>query len=167
MPFGPSSSGILDALDTRTNINMGRPLSFTSAVGEEICERLMQGRSLRQICADPEMPDRTTVVRWLAREEDFAAKYARARDVYADVMEEDMAEIEDRTLSGEIEPAAARVVLTSKQWRAAKLAPKKYGDRLDLNHSGQVKVAKELSETELAEIASSYQAATKVSKNTA
>lgn len=132
---------------------MGRPLSFTFAVGEEICEQLMQGKSLRQICTSPEMPDRTTVVRWLARDDDFASKYARARDVYADVMEEDMADIEDRTLSGEIDPTAARVVLTSKQWRASKLAPKKYGDRLDLNHSGRIGVAKELSEEELASIA--------------
>lgn len=41
-----------------------------------------------------------------------------------------MSDIEDRTLSGSIDPAAARVVLASKQWRAAKLAPKRYGDKL-------------------------------------
>jgi hypothetical protein len=28
------------------------------------------------------------------------------------------------------------VLISSKQWRASKLAPKKYGDKLDMNHSG-------------------------------
>ena len=50
----------------------------------------------------------------------------------ADYIVEDCASIEDRTIAGEINPAAARAVLASKQWRAAKLAPKKYGDKLQL-----------------------------------
>ena len=41
-----------------------------------------------------------------------------------------MADIEERTLSREIDPAAARAVLASKQWRAAKLNPKKYSDKV-------------------------------------
>ncbi len=38
-----------------------------------------------------------------------------------------MAEIEAKVLAGEIPPDVARVVISSKQWRASKLAPKKYG----------------------------------------
>jgi len=81
------------------------------------------------------MPDRTTVNRWLSVYDDFASKYARARVIQADHLQEDMADIEDRTLSGEIDPAAARVVLGSKQWRASKLAPKIYGDKQQVEHS--------------------------------
>lgn len=86
------------------------------------------------------MPDRTTVMRWLAIHDDFAAKYASARAMQADYLEEEMAEIEDRTLAGEVDPAAARAVLGSKQWRAAKLAPKKYGDKLDVDVKGTLTV---------------------------
>jgi hypothetical protein len=117
----------------------GRPSDYTEELVQTICQQLMAGKSLRRICEAEGMPDRVTVHRWMADKPDFATKYAHARIIQADALEEDMAEIEDKTLDGILDPAAARVVLGSKQWRAAKLAPKKYGDKLDLQHSGAVK----------------------------
>ena len=57
----------------------------------------------------------------------FEAKCAR-RVLQAEVAHDDMIQIECDTFSGKVDYSAARVVLSSKQWRAAKLAPKKYGD---------------------------------------
>ena len=48
------------------NRSTGRPSSFTAKLGEVICARLADGRSLRSICADGDMPSATTVFRWLA-----------------------------------------------------------------------------------------------------
>lgn len=124
-------------------------MAYSQAVADEICERIAEGHSLRSICASDEMPDRRTVMRWLAAEEDFATKCARARVLQADVLEEDMAAIEDKTLSGEVDPVAARVVLSSKQWRASKLAPKKYGDKLDVEHKGTFSVQLQAQDREL------------------
>ena len=76
------------------------------------------------------MPSRQTVHDWMATNPDFLAKCARAREEQADFIVEDCIDIEDKTLSGDYNPAAARAVLASKQWRASKLAPKKYGDKL-------------------------------------
>lgn len=109
---------------------MSRPSDYSAETAERICASLMDGQSLRRICADEDMPDRRTIYRWMQAYPDFATKCAHARVIQADSIEEDMADIEDRTLSGELDPAAARAVLSSKQWRAAKLAPKKYGDKL-------------------------------------
>ena len=110
----------------------------TEEIEEAILAGLMSGKSLRRVCAEDDMPDRSTVFRWMASDDEFATKCARARVIQADAIEDDMADIEERTLSGELNPQASRAVLASKQWRAAKLAPKKYGDKLDLNHSGGV-----------------------------
>lgn len=110
----------------------GRPSAYSEALATEICERLANKESMRQICLDPRMPHRTTVQEWIARDPAFATRCARAREEQADYIVEDCASIEDRTIAGEINPAAARAVLASKQWRAAKLAPKKYGDKLQL-----------------------------------
>jgi hypothetical protein len=104
----------------------------TEAIEEAILAGLMSGRSLRSICVDDGMPDRSTVFRWMASDDEFATKCARARVIQADAIEDDMADIEERTLTGEINPAASRAVLASKQWRASKLSPKKYGDKLEL-----------------------------------
>lgn len=110
----------------------GRPSAYTEAIAAEICERLANQESLRQICASEGMPHRSTVDRWADDNPDFAARRARAREAQADSIFDDMADIEDRTLKGRIGAAVARAVLSSKQWRASKLAPKKYGDKLAL-----------------------------------
>lgn len=114
---------------------MGRPSKFTEAIADAICEDIIAGKSLRSICGMADMPDRTTVLRWLTAEDSFTTKYTRARILQADALEEEMSDIEDKTLTGEIDAAAARTVLASKQWRAAKLAPKRYGDKLELSGS--------------------------------
>ena len=49
-------------------------------------------------------------------------------------------EVEAGTLAGAIPSDVARVLISSMQWRASKLAPKKYGDKLDLNHAGGLNV---------------------------
>lgn len=103
---------------------------------EAVLAGLMSGKSLVQVCRAVGMPDRTTVFRWMAADDEFATRCARARVIQADALEDDMASIEDRTLSGELDAAAARVVLSSKQWRASKLAPKKYGEKVQNEISG-------------------------------
>jgi hypothetical protein len=56
---------------------------------------------------------------------------SRARDVQGDFVFDDIQEIERKLLAGEITSDIARVVIWSKQWRAAKLAQKRYGDKLE------------------------------------
>jgi len=115
---------------------MPRPSEFTAEKADEIVSRLLSGESMRKICRDDHMPNRQTVIRWQLANADFAAKCARAREQRADDDFDRMSEIEDDTLSGAIDPQVARVVLSSMQWRTAKLAPKKYGDKQQIEHSG-------------------------------
>ncbi len=120
---------------------MGRPSSYTEEIADTICERLMEGRSLRSICDDEDMPDRRTVVRWQVQHEDFATRCARARELQADLMD-DM--ILDAANACTVEDAqAARVKISAYQWRASKLAPKKYGDKVQTEHSGSIAVSYE------------------------
>lgn len=95
----------------------------------------MDGESLRQICADEGMPDRRTVMRWAEADPVFATKCARAREEQAEVMDERVLDVANRTEAGTLAPDAARVVLSALQWRAAKLKPKKYGDSQTLKHA--------------------------------
>jgi len=106
---------------------------YTEALADRICAEIANGRSLRQICQDDGMPSRETVLNWMHAHEDFFAKCARAREQQADHLFDGMAQIEDRVLAGELDPKAANVVLSSQQWRAAKLRPKVYGQRVDVD----------------------------------
>lgn len=117
---------------------MGRPSDYNDALADSILERLADGESLRTICTGETMPHRTTVFRWLAEHDGFATKYAHAREAQAEAHHDDMDEIEARTLSGELHPQAASVVLGNKRWRMEKLKPRVYGAKVEHEHKGRV-----------------------------
>ena len=121
---------------------MGRPSSYTQEIGDSICERLADGESLRSICASEDMPNRATVFRWLGQDDAFRDQYARAREEQADALADDIVEISDEAdvvakADGEevrlaLDPTAVarnRLRVDARKWVAAKLKPKKYGDR--------------------------------------
>lgn len=95
----------------------------------------MCGESMVQICAGEDMPNRRTVLRWMSKDDDFATRCARARELQADLMDDRILELADQC-TPETAPAD-RVKLAAYQWRASKLAPKKYGDRVAHEHTGQ------------------------------
>lgn len=113
---------------------MARPSSYNEDVADEICGLLIEGLSLRKICDRDDMPDRRTVMRWLDAKPEFAAKCARARELQADLMDDLIIDTAEATTSDNA--AASRVKIAAYQWRAAKLAPKKYGDSSTLKHTG-------------------------------
>ena len=120
-----------EPVDTQSHIephrSSGRPSSYSDEIAEKICDGLANGRSLRQICKDEGMPDRGTVLRWEDKNPDFAAKCTRARGWQGEYVFDEIGEIENAVLVGKITPEQAKVVIGSKQWRAGRLAPKRYG----------------------------------------
>lgn len=112
----------------------GRPSSYTDEMADAICGAIAEGASLRQICELEGMPGRRTVLDWLEKHEDFRAKYARAREHQADVMDDLVLHVADTCDSENYQ--AARVKIAAYQWRASKLRPKVYGDKVQQEHTG-------------------------------
>lgn len=120
---------------------MSRPSSYSEGLADEICDLLANGKSLVQICEREDMPHRSTVLRWMNSNAAFAAKCTRTREgPQADYLFDDIARVEGKVESGELPPDVARVLISSKQWRAAKLAPKKYGDKTTVETNAVVRV---------------------------
>lgn len=115
---------------------MGRPTKFTDSLAETICERIANGESLRKICEDADMPADSTVRKWIGQNEEFAAHYAHAREQQADFYADEIIDISDT----EKDAQRARNRIDARKWKASKLAPKRYGDKLALDHSGSVDV---------------------------
>ncbi len=143
----------------------GRPTKYTAALAESILERLSSGESLTSICAAEEMPKRTTVVGWQGQHDGFATLYARARIAYADAIFDEAMEIADdssgdwttKRKGGEEVRAVdheniqrARLRVETRMKAVAKINPGKYGDKLDLNMSGEINVS-QLSDAKLNE----------------
>ena len=94
---------------------------------KEICIKLSDGQSLRQICSDKNMPHRVTILRWLNEDEEYAADTARARSLQADALDDDIQDVINEIRRGDIDYNAGKAVIWGLQWRAAKLKPEKYG----------------------------------------
>lgn len=136
---------------------MGRPSEFSPEIANEICERLAKGESLRSITSDEQsgwLPSETTVRRWLSGEADwnaeFRRQYAHAREMQADHYAEEIVAIadgRDKPTPQELEEQVAsdtvairdhnrdRLRIDARKWVASKLAPKKYGEAMNLKHS--------------------------------
>ncbi len=113
----------------------GRPSSYSEETADLVCDQIARGISLRQICEDEGLPTKETIFSWLVKHDDFYAKYARARLAQAEVMDDRIMDTADRCLAGELDAHAAKVAIGAYQWRAAKLAPKVYGDATMLKHA--------------------------------
>ena len=114
-------------------------MTWDVSIRDVIVEEL-RSDSLRKICARPDMPDRATVERWMAADQDFASRCAQAREYQADRIFDSMEELEDDVITGALKPDAAKVVLSSRQWRAEKIKPKVYGQKVAHDLSGSVNV---------------------------
>lgn len=110
----------------------GRPCTFTQEMADHICSEMASGRSLRSICDDEGMPERRTVFRWLSKNDEFRHQYARAQEDRAAALAEDILEIADEGSEGDTQRAKLRV--DTRKWLMSKMAPKKYGDRTELDH---------------------------------
>ena len=75
------------------------------------------------------MPGRQTVYQWFNLHPDFKDMYARAREERADLLADEVITIADT----EEDPNKARVRIDARKWWAAKVNPKSYGDKADLN----------------------------------
>lgn len=129
----------------------GRPSDFTPEVAQAILAELEAGKTLRAICAKSGMPHRVTVHRWLndPARADFRNQYARSRDIGLDVMADELLRIAStpkpgkvtKTADGVVEVTEAdmlghrRLVVDTMKWYLGKMAPRRYGDRLQLDAS--------------------------------
>lgn len=111
---------------------LARPSNYAPEIVEAICERLEKGEALAAICRDDAMPGLRTFLRWADEKEEVGTAYSLALRARAEFFEAEHTRIAD-TAKDRDTAAAARVQLAALEWRMSKLAPKRYGDRLDLN----------------------------------
>ena len=121
----------------------GRPSEYNETIANSICDEIAIGRSVIQICQDPDFPAERTVYRWLENFAEFRQKYARAREFQAEHYASEIISLADTPVearkvvikadgSEEITIGDAvdrtRLQVDARKWYASKVAPKVYGD---------------------------------------
>lgn len=126
----------------------GRPSIYSEELGINICARIAEGESVRQICRDEDMPSMPAIFLWLKDKPEFLKHYTRAKEIQAESMVEDILQIADdglndtyidengNTRTDKDVVARSRLRVESRKWIASKLLPKKYGDKIEATLQG-------------------------------
>jgi hypothetical protein len=123
-------------------------------VFDVIVKRIEQGESLRSVLRDDNMPSSRTFYEWSDDNEKMQKRYARATELRAETIFDEIFEISDesendiiitddgRELTNHEVISRSRLRVDTRKWALAKMNPKKYGDKTDLNlnHSGEIDI---------------------------
>lgn len=128
---------------------MGRPSKYSPEIAARICEAISTStKGLHSICQAADLPGVTTVMMWLRDHEDFRKQYAHAREAQADFLggqildiaddgSNDLMTIEKGDSSYEMENKEvtnrSKLRVDARKWLMSKLAPKKYGDKIEVS----------------------------------
>lgn len=116
-----------------------------------VCERVAGGMSLTKACRAEGIKD-WTVLRLVAKHEALRILYEESRVACVESRVAGLAEQADVVMrfakrSGKQAAAYVSAFATKAriaQWEGERLMPKKYGTRIDLNHSGAIDIASRL-----------------------
>lgn len=116
---------------------------------KSILSEIEEGASLRSVLRREDMPSRYTFFEWLHNDEDKTNQYARACELRAESIFEDILEIADEssgdkkyTDTGEVIDsefvARSKVKIDARKWMLGKMQPKKYGEKIQQEISGEI-----------------------------
>lgn len=120
---------------------VGRPSSFSAAILDEVINRVSLGEFVSHVLAsNPEFPSFATLYRWLQKHDEYRISYALAREAQAARLVEECVEISDQAQHEDnaAKVQAARLRVDTRKWVAARLAPREWGEKQQIEHSGAV-----------------------------
>ncbi len=134
---------------------MSRKSTYTEEMAEEICGWIAEGKPLRVFCRQEGKPAWRTVYDWQNEHPEFAARIARAREMGHDAIAEEALEIANTPLEGTrttikengIEETKEdmlghrRLQIETRLKLLAKWNPRKYGERQQVEHSGELSLS--------------------------
>ena len=104
--------------------------NYTRELADTICSRISEGESLRAICRDPYMPSEGTVRGWAVRDVDGCGdRYRAARQMLLEYWADQILDIAD---DEESDPRSRQIRTGVRQWLMSKLAPRRYGDKVQI-----------------------------------
>jgi hypothetical protein len=118
---------------------IGRPPEpVPQDLADDLVSWLTLGKPLREWCRQPGNPEWRTVYHWMDKDPDFVARIARAREDGHDVIADECKELADTKPADQVEVAWRRLQVETRLKLLAKWNPKKYGDKVGVDHAGGV-----------------------------
>ena len=105
---------------------MPRRKKYTEEDWNEFLFRISEGAKAKKLSYEPDMPSWRLISNRLNNDPDFRERYSLAMEHRAETYSEQVDDLVQMVISGEICPNAGRVAIDGKKWQAATDAPKKY-----------------------------------------
>ncbi len=134
---------------------MPAPITWTPEKKQDaiadILEHVSSGKSLRSLIDNSSrdvIPTFSTWSQWLSEDSELAKQYARAMEIRADILAEEIIEIADKQDKDVIEVDGieyvqhnivqrSRLQVDARKWAASKMNPKKYGDKIEVDSNNK------------------------------
>ena len=133
---------------------MARPSILNPKMARDICSRIAAGESLRSICSDEDMPDKSSVMLWVATDRDgFSDQYEKACLARAHFWADELLDIADdgsndwmertdkegESIGWQVNGDAiqrSRLRVDARKWLLSKMLPK-FADKQQIDHTTQ------------------------------
>jgi len=128
----------------------GAKFNFSQEDADRLCEILSTSTiNIHKLLKDNNLPSWPVISEWLELYPSFVTQYARAREAQADFLAGQTVEIADDSTNDTLVDDEgrerinaewvnrSRLRVDARKWMASKLAPKKYGDKLDVTTDGK------------------------------
>ena len=111
-------------------------LKYDKDKADKICAMIADGVSLRSASKQHDVND-TTFLSWCDLIPELDEQYTRAREARGVYYGDRIGEVVEKTITGEIDPAAARAAIDGLKWTAARMASKRLGDKIQAEVTGK------------------------------
>jgi hypothetical protein len=130
------------------------PEQRAAAIESLLCA-MADGTSLAEYCRRPDTPNKATIYRWFAEDKELSDKYARAKLDGLESLADEITDIADNAANDWMErncgdqvawvangesARRSQLRIDARKWLLSKLVPKKYGDKIDVAHSGDMTI---------------------------
>jgi hypothetical protein len=116
------------------------PKTIDTAVWPTILEQIAQGHSLSTVLTQPGSPSYSWCKSQLRQDTALQARYHEAQQDRADRLADDLVALADSEPPGHLDGpgrhawvAQLRIMVDARKWTAAKLRPKLYSDRVEID----------------------------------
>jgi hypothetical protein len=135
-------------------------VELTPELLEDVLAQIASGNSLRAICKKDGMPHIHQIMSLRIKDKEFAEQYARARESQAEMFGDELQEIAENGENDWMEDnrpycqgwrqngeavARSRLRFDQRRWWMSKVLPQRYGDKLAVEHSGEIGLADRIS----------------------
>ncbi len=143
----------------------GRPERYSLELAKKVCAEFAKGQSFKRIYEDNDWaPTHSTVYGWMSKHPEFLSLYKEAKMKALDAMAEDIVHIADDATKDDMigkhgglltdheNIQRSRLRIETRKWVMAKFAPKKYGEKLEIEQTNKNIDVTKLSNDELRDL---------------